>query len=112
MKARTLLGSLASALFLFPATTPGQDTGAPGKHSQKPRTVAALVSADAKSFRDPKQAQWTAANPEALSGFENQRVKVSYLESGEAHRARILSVEAAPASSRNTAYKTDSAYRR
>ena len=112
MKARTLVCSLASALFLLPVRAPGQDTGASEKHAPKPRTVAALVSADAKSFLDSKNGQWTVANPEALAGYQNQRVKVKYLASGEVHQARILAVKAVAASTENTAYKTDSAYRR
>jgi hypothetical protein len=112
MKARSLACSLASALLLLPLAAPGQDSGASVKHAPKPRTVAALVSADAKSFLDSKQGQWTVLNPEALAGYQNQRVKVKYLGSGEVHQARILAVQAVPAATENTAYKTDSAYHR
>ena len=114
MKARTLVFSLAcAAVFLIPSVSLAQGTSepAPEKHPSKPRTVAALVSADAKSF-DSKKGQWTVSNPEALAGYQNQRVKVKYLISTETSRAQILEVKARPAATQNAAYKTDSAYRR
>ena len=112
MKARTLVFSLACAAFLsIPSVSAAQNEPGSEKHPSKPRTVAALVSADAKSFAS-KQGQWTVANPEALTGYQNQRVKVKYLVSAEPNRVQILSVKAVPAYAQTAAYKSDSAYRR
>jgi hypothetical protein len=114
MKARTLVFSLAgAAVFLIPSVSLAQGAPEPAaeKHPAKPRTVAALVSADARSF-DSKQGQWTVSNPEALAGYQNQRVKVKYLISTETSRAKILAVKSEPASTQNSAYKSDSAYHR
>jgi hypothetical protein len=115
MKGRTSVFLLAFAvLSLFPAVSLAQRApeNAAQKHPPKARTVAALVSADAKSFMDSKQGQWTVSNPEVLTGYQNQRVKVKYLMSAEPHRAEVLSVKTVPTYTQNTAYKTDSAYHR
>jgi len=112
MKTRILLLFLALA-FMLSATTRAQDTRKPAMQTHaKPRTAAALVSADAKSFMDQKHGQWAVVNPEALSGYQNQRVKVKYLLSTERNQAQILSVKPIPAVTQTTAQKTDSAFRR
>jgi hypothetical protein len=109
MKLKTLVPWVAVAL-LMPALSLGQN--APQAHPAKPRTIAAVVSADAKSFLDAKQASWTVSNPEALSGFQNQRVKVKYVISAESNRAQVLSVKPIPAVVQFSASKTDSAFHR
>ena len=106
---------------LVPAVSLAQDNRAPvaqqsssneSRHTEKPRTVAGLVGADAKTFLDAKYGRWTVANPTALSGFENQRVKVKYILATDRSQMLILSVKLARSETQNTAYKTDSAFRR
>ena len=82
------------------------------RRTEKPRTVAGLVGADAKIFLDTKHIRWMVANPAALSGFENQRVKVRYVLTIDRSQMRIVSVKPAQSETQNTAYKTDSAFRR
>ena len=104
---KSLILPLALAI-LGPAVSLAQE--APRTH--KPRTVAGFVSADGKTFLDAKQSQWTVANPAVLTGFENRRVKVKYLVAVDQKQIQILSVKRAPAQIQNTAFKTDSAFRR
>lgn len=115
-----LILSLAVAM-LVPAVSLAQDAAKPAAQtstsseaarSHKPRTVAGLVSADAKTFLDAKQSQWTVINPTALTGYENQRVKVKYLLATDQKQIQVLSVKPAEAQVQTTAYKTDSAFRR
>lgn len=106
---KSLILPLAFAI-LVPAVSLAQEAPKPAAH--KPRTVAGFVSADAKSFLDAKQGQWTVANPAALTGFENQRVKVKYLLATDQKQIQVLSVKPAPAEIQNTAFRTDSAFRR
>jgi hypothetical protein len=104
---KSLILPLALAI-LVPAVSLAQE--APRTH--KPRTVAGLVSADAKTFLDAKQCQWTVANPTVLTGYENQRVKVKYLVAAGQKQILILSVKPVQAQIQNTAFMTDSAFRR
>jgi hypothetical protein len=106
---KSLILPLALAI-LVPAVSLAQDAPKPAAH--KPRTVAGLVSPDAKTFLDAKQSQWAVANPTALSGYENQRVKVKYLLAADQKQIQILSVKPVQAQIQNTAFKTDSAFRR
>jgi hypothetical protein len=99
---------LLLALVLVPAVSLAQEA----PRSRKPRTVAGFVSADAKTFLDAKQSQWTVVNPTVLSGYENQRVKVKFVVAADQKQIQILSVRLVPAQIRNTAFKTDSAFRR
>jgi hypothetical protein len=100
--------SLSLLAILVPAASLAQE--APRAH--KPRTVAGFVGADAKTFLDAKQSQWTVANPTALTGYENQQVKVKYLVAADQKQIQILSVKLVQAQVQNTAFKTDSAFRR
>ena len=104
---KSLLLPLALAI-LVPAVSLAQE--APRSH--KPRTAAGFVSADAKTFLDANQSQWQVVNPSALAGYENQRVKVKYLIATDQKQIQILSVKPAQAQIQNTAFKTDSAFRR
>jgi hypothetical protein len=93
---------------LVPAVSLAQEAA----RTPKPRTVAGLVSADGKTFLDVKQSQWTVVNPIALIGYENQRVQVKYLVATDQKQIQILSVKPVQAQIQNTAFKTDSAFRR
>ena len=117
---KSLILPLGFAL-LVPAVSLAQDAPKPADQSaissdrpraHKPRTVAGFVSADAKTFLDAKQSQWTVANPTALTGYENQRVKVKYLLATDQKQIQVLSVKPVQTQIQNTAYKTDSAFRR
>lgn len=117
---KSLVLSLAVAM-LLPAVSAAQEAVKPAAQTtasgeapraQKPRTVAGFVSADGKIFLDLKQSQWIVANPTALNGFENQRVKVKYLLATDQKQIQVLSVKPAQAQTQNTAFKTDSAFRR
>ena len=104
---KSLILPLALAI-LVPAVSLAQE--APRIH--KARTIAGLVSADAKTFLDAKQSQWTVANPIVLAGYENQRVKVKYLVAVNEKQILILSVKPVQAQIHNTASMGDSAFRR
>ena len=104
---KSLILPLALAI-LVPAVSLAQE--APRTH--KPRTVAGLISADGKTFLDAKQCSWTVANPTVLTGYENQRVKVKYLVAAGQKQILILSVKPVQAQIQNTAFMTDSAFRR
>lgn len=104
---KSLILPLALAI-LVPAVSLAQQ--APRTH--KPRTIAGLVSADAKTLLDAKQSQWTVANPTLLAGYENQRVKVKYLVAAKEKQILILSVKPVQARIQNTASLGDSAFRR
>ena len=104
-KSFSLLLALA---ILVPAGSLAQEV--PRAH--KPRTVQGFVSADAKTFLDTRQGQWTVVNPTALAGYENQRVKVKYLVAADQKQIQILSVKPVQTQIQNTAFKTDSAFRR
>ena len=117
---KSVLLTLAFAMFV-PAVSLAQDAPKPATQASasgeaprahKPRTVAGFVSADAKTFLDAKQSQWTVVNPTALTGYENQRVKVKYLLATDQRQMQVLSVKPAEAQTQNTAFKTDSAFRR
>jgi hypothetical protein len=116
---KSLIVSLAFAM-LVPAVSLAQDAAKPvqtsasseTRPSHKPRTVAGFVSADGKTLLDGKQSQWAVINPTALTGYENQRVKVKYLLAIDQKQIQVLSVKPAQAQTQNTAYKTDSAFRR
>jgi len=104
---KSFILALALAI-LVPAVSLARE--APRTH--KPRTVTGLVSADAKTFLDAKQSQWTVANPSVLTGYENQRVKVKYLVAADQKQMLILSVKPVQAQIQNTAFMTDSAFHR
>ncbi len=117
---KSLILSLAVAM-LVPAVSLAQDAAKPAAQNSrtreaartpKPRTVAGLVSADARTFLDAKHRQWTVINPTALTGYENQRVTVKYLLATDQKQIQVLSVKPAQAETLNTAFKTDSAFRR
>jgi len=117
---KSLILSLAVAM-LVPAVSLAQNAAKPAAQSStsseaarthKPRTVAGLVSADAKTFLDAKQSQWTVMNPTALTGYENQRVRLKYVLATDQKQIEVLSVKPAQAQTQNTAFKTDSAFRR
>jgi hypothetical protein len=117
---KSVLLTLAFAMFV-PAVSLAQDAPKPATQASasgeaprvhKPRTVAGFVSADAKTFLDGKQSQWTVVNPTALTGYENQRVKVKYLLATDQKQIQVLSVKPAEAQTQNAAFKTDSAFRR
>ena len=104
---KSLILPLALAI-LVPAVSLAQEA----PRTPKPRTVAGLVSADGKTFLAAKQSQWAVVNPTALTGYENRRVKVKYLVAADQKRIQILSVKPVQAQIQNTAFKTDSAFRR
>ncbi len=117
---KSLILSLALAL-LVPAVLLAQDAAKPAAQNStsseaagtpKPRTVAGLLSADARTFLDAKQSRWTVINPAVLTGYENQRVKVKYRLAADQKQIQVLSVKPAQAPAQNTAFKADSAFRR
>ena len=112
---KSLLATLLSmaALLLLPAASHGQErSNSRRESSAKPRVVAALVSSDARSFQDSHQHQWLVANPEAVSAFANQRVKVKYLLAAGSRQVQIVSVKLLPGLSTVTTHPSDSAFRR
>ena len=106
-----LVAALLALVLLLPVASIAQDRPS-ASHASKPHTVAALINSDGHSFLDSKQNRWTVANPAALSGYENQRVKVKYLVSSELRYAEIVSVKRIPVYTPTSAQKSDSAFRR
>lgn len=112
MKRALLIAATALAL-LIPVASLAQDSPKPAhSESHKTRTISAVINADGKSFLDTKQNRWTVANPAALAGLENQRVRVRYLVSTASHSVEILAVKALPTLAMLTAHPCDSAFRR
>ena len=110
---KSLLLPLALAI-LIPTVTFAQDRLQPASHSSrhKTRTAAGLVSSDARTFVDARHNPWIVANPEAVAGFENQRVTVKFALVPSQKQIQILSIKPAPAQVQIAAYKSDSAFRR
>lgn len=96
-----------AAPLLLPVSAFGQN-----HNTAKAITISGRISADGKSLIATNGESWSVANPDALTGHENQQVKVKCQISSANHDIRVRSLRTVATPVAYHANPGDSAFRR